>query len=282
VAVGTAQIPTSHAAPLQGGTVFERSLRAAHEPATADERRVTPERGGTEPTNDDGANRRRGNVEMARAVLAENPERARRKPDSLGVSRVRSRTRAARGSAKERAAVSGLRPANAPSAARRPCGRCSRFPRPPVEGGNNTRSSSSPPRRWGTRASRARFGHPNAPSGARDLRGREATISSRETSRFFAKSVRRFGWTKRRWRPTFSSVAGTGNWTGGFRPARVGSGPERATGSPTGCPSQGAASASQGVTGSGLRAGTGWKDTLPDGFGHSARHERSQGRSYRR
>lgn len=50
----------------------------------------------------------------------------------------------------------------------------------------------------------------------------------------------------------------------------------------TGRPSRGVASAPQGATGSGLRAGTGWKGTSPDGFGRSVGHERSEGRSYRR
>ena len=50
----------------------------------------------------------------------------------------------------------------------------------------------------------------------------------------------------------------------------------------TGRPSRETASAPQGATGSGPRAGTGWKDTSPDGFGRAVRHERSQGRSYRR
>ena len=88
MAVGTAQILASHAGSPQGVMVSEWSLRVVPGPATAEVRRVKPECRGTEPTNGDGASRRRGNVEMVQAVLAENPERVRRKPNSLGVSRV--------------------------------------------------------------------------------------------------------------------------------------------------------------------------------------------------
>ena len=50
----------------------------------------------------------------------------------------------------------------------------------------------------------------------------------------------------------------------------------------SGHPPKGAASAPKGAIGSGLRAGTEWKDALPDGLGWTVRHERSKGRSYRR
>jgi hypothetical protein len=182
VAVGTAQILASRARSPQGGMVSEWSLRVVHGPATADERRVKPERGGTEPTNGDGASRRRGNVEMAQAVLAENPERVRRKPNSLGVSRVRL---VRRGGAAQDLILRDHSSQAALSAALRPGGRCSRLPHTPCEGG-------------------------------RDL--------FRESSRFLAKSNQCFGWTLILPRPTFSFVAGTGDWTGDFRPARVGPG----------------------------------------------------------
>lgn len=52
---------------------------------------------------------------------------------------------------------------------------------------------------------------------------------ARETSRTTAKSNQRFQWTLPQAPPTFSFVAGTGDRTGGDRPERVGSEPERAT-----------------------------------------------------
>ncbi len=251
MAVGAAQIPASRARPPQGGMVFERSPRAVRGRATADERRVKPEHEGTEPTNGGGASRRRGNVEMAKAVLTESPERVRRKPNSLGASRV---WRAARDHSLFVSSTEWGRPArphllgsclqaarSAPAFGLRPV-----LAPPPHfvrERRRRVLAKACGPSRKATSGSGGHSGDPALPSHLSP--GRETV-------------------------PETSDPKGSARSPQGRR--------ER----PTGYPPKGAASAPQGTIGTGLRVGTGWEDTSPNGFGRMVRSERSQGRSYRR
>ncbi len=85
--VGAAQIPANHTEPSQDGAASRRDFRVLDGPATTDGQWVEPQHEGTGPRR---RWRRESLLEAHRSGIVastENPERARRKPDSLGVSR---------------------------------------------------------------------------------------------------------------------------------------------------------------------------------------------------